>query len=262
MEPRRPPLHHGSRDRSIVARAQPFFDRVRRLWSSTPSIRIWRVAGWDQGRPRANRSRRRVAPHSGSPSRLRPQSGDCGADKLRQSGLLPRRTAGDLRPAAPGVRRRIEEQRRAASNAQFYAAILSHYVADAHVPFHATVNYDGQLTGQRGIHARFEGDLFARYRDRLTIAPPALAPVSDARGFIFDRLAEDVPLAARVLAADRDAAAAHPGYNDAYYEQMYGQVGGIAAARISAAIAGTAAMITGAWAAAGRPTLRSAPSAT
>src|SRR4029077_16003668 len=73
----------------------------------------------------------------------------------------------------------------AASNAQFYAGILSHYVADAHVPFHATVNYDGQLTGQRGIHARFEGELFARYRDRLTIAPPALPPVSDPRGFIF-----------------------------------------------------------------------------
>ena len=38
------------------------------------------------------------------------------------------------------------------------SAVLSHYVEDAHVPFHAIGNYDGQLTNQRGIHSRFETD--------------------------------------------------------------------------------------------------------
>lgn len=38
----------------------------------------------------------------------------------------------------------------------FYAADLSHYIADAHVPLHTTLNYDGQLTGQRGLHALWE----------------------------------------------------------------------------------------------------------
>ena len=38
----------------------------------------------------------------------------------------------------------------------FYAADLGDYVADAHVPFHTTVNYDGQLTGQKGIHSLYE----------------------------------------------------------------------------------------------------------
>lgn len=37
-----------------------------------------------------------------------------------------------------------------------YAADLSHYIADAHVPLHTTVNYNGQFTGQRGIHALWE----------------------------------------------------------------------------------------------------------
>jgi hypothetical protein len=32
------------------------------------------------------------------------------------------------------------------------SADLGHYVADAHVPLHATENYNGQLTGQTGIH--------------------------------------------------------------------------------------------------------------
>jgi hypothetical protein len=36
------------------------------------------------------------------------------------------------------------------------AAELGHYVADAHVPLHTSENYDGQLTGQQGIHAFWE----------------------------------------------------------------------------------------------------------
>lgn len=36
------------------------------------------------------------------------------------------------------------------------AADLGHYIADAHVPLHTSSNYDGQQTGQRGIHALWE----------------------------------------------------------------------------------------------------------
>lgn len=36
------------------------------------------------------------------------------------------------------------------------SANLGHYIADAHVPLHLTQNYDGQLTGQTGIHALWE----------------------------------------------------------------------------------------------------------
>lgn len=38
----------------------------------------------------------------------------------------------------------------------FYAADMGHYIADAHVPLHTTLNYDGQLTGQRGLHSLWE----------------------------------------------------------------------------------------------------------
>ncbi|MCB9081172.1 MAG: hypothetical protein H6555_05635 [Lewinellaceae bacterium] len=37
-----------------------------------------------------------------------------------------------------------------------YSADLGHYLADAHVPLHTTENYNGQLTGQEGIHAFWE----------------------------------------------------------------------------------------------------------
>lgn len=38
----------------------------------------------------------------------------------------------------------------------FYASDLCHYVADAHVPLHTSINYDGQMTGQHGIHDLWE----------------------------------------------------------------------------------------------------------
>jgi hypothetical protein len=36
------------------------------------------------------------------------------------------------------------------------AAEIGHYIGDAHVPLHTTENYNGQLTGQRGIHGLWE----------------------------------------------------------------------------------------------------------
>jgi hypothetical protein len=38
----------------------------------------------------------------------------------------------------------------------FYAADLGHYIGDAHVPLHTTINYDGQLTDQKGVHSLWE----------------------------------------------------------------------------------------------------------
>lgn len=40
--------------------------------------------------------------------------------------------------------------------ALLYASDLSHYVADGHQPLHTVMNYNGKMTGQKGIHARYE----------------------------------------------------------------------------------------------------------
>jgi hypothetical protein len=37
-----------------------------------------------------------------------------------------------------------------------YSADIGHYIADAHVPLHTTENYNGQMTGQKGIHGLWE----------------------------------------------------------------------------------------------------------
>ena len=38
----------------------------------------------------------------------------------------------------------------------YYSADLGHYISDALVPLHTTINYDGQLTNQRGLHSLWE----------------------------------------------------------------------------------------------------------
>lgn len=40
-----------------------------------------------------------------------------------------------------------------------YATDIGHYIGDLHVPLHTTENYNGQLTGQKGIHGFWESRL-------------------------------------------------------------------------------------------------------
>ncbi|MFN7115332.1 MAG: zinc dependent phospholipase C family protein [Saprospiraceae bacterium] len=45
------------------------------------------------------------------------------------------------------------------------SAEIGHYIGDAHVPLHTTMNYNGQLTNQNGIHAFWESRLPELYAD-------------------------------------------------------------------------------------------------
>jgi hypothetical protein len=38
----------------------------------------------------------------------------------------------------------------------FYATDMAHYIGDANVPLHTSVNYDGQLSNQKGLHSLWE----------------------------------------------------------------------------------------------------------
>jgi hypothetical protein len=136
-----------------------------------------------------------------------------------------------------------------------YAAAMTHYISDAHVPFHATENYDGQLTNQRGIHSRFETGMFTRFRSRLAITPKAIAPIADPRGFAFDTVIESARLAPGVLRSDLAAIGERDVYDDAYFDAFYRSAGPVLEARVNGAISATAALIAGAWKAAGSPAL-------
>ena len=137
-------------------------------------------------------------------------------------------------------------------NIKFFSSVLTHYVSDAHVPFHAVLNYDGQLTGQWGIHSRFETELFERNRAILRVVPKPVGPVGNPRDFIFEALMASFPLAQTVLDADKAAIAGREVYDDRYFTMFFSKVRPILERRLSEAITASASMITAAWIEAGR----------
>ncbi len=143
----------------------------------------------------------------------------------------------------------------AADNTRYLSAVIAHYVGDAHVPFHAVANYDGQLTNQRGVHARFETELVKRYWSRMTHRPVAVRPVQDVKAFVFDTLIEGARLTPAILDADRKAAAGKTVYDDAYYARFYAAARPILEARVAGATSGVASVIVAAWTDAGKPDL-------
>jgi hypothetical protein len=175
-----------------------------------------------------------------------------GAARVKEMGTLPWRAEefhGNLRRAFE----RYAGNPYGPFDILFFSATLGHYVADAHVPFHAVWNYDGQLTNQHGIHGRFETLLFERYRDRLTMAPAPIKPIADVRTFIFDRLLEGTQLVPGVLEADRVAVGSRDVYDDAYFEAFFAANKSILERRLNESISAVASAIVGAWEAAGKP---------
>jgi hypothetical protein len=84
------------------------------------------------------------------------------ADTLEAYGVLPYHL--------PTVVFRLRDAFRAMDLPQIMklSSDLGHYVGDAHVPLHTTLNYNGQLTGQKGIHGFWESrlpELFATSYD-------------------------------------------------------------------------------------------------
>ena len=194
-------------------------------------------------------------PHAGLPRDYEAAVEKFGLARIEEMGTVPWRVeafAAELRDAFGDFDRGPEYGR---FPAVLFAAWITHYVSDAHVPFHAVVNYDGQLTGQRGIHGRFETNLYERFAGAWMMAPVARPAVAAPRDLVFDVLLEGTRLAPGVLAADREARVAGSRYGDAYYRALRddGRAGSVLERRLNESIAAVAAVIAGAWDASGRP---------
>jgi hypothetical protein len=192
-------------------------------------------------------------PYAGLPRDYTAAVAKFGKQRIDQNGTVPWRVEemhGNLRRAFESYERRGPFARH---DIVFFSAWLTHYVSDAHVPFHAVLNYDGQLTGQHGIHARFEAYLFERYRDRWAIAAKSIAPIKNPRDYIFDVILQGTQLVPPILESDLEAIGAREEYDDAYYAAFFTANRAVLERRLNESIAASAAMIAGAWEAAGRP---------
>ena len=110
--------------------------------------------------------------------------------------------------------------------------------------------------GQRGIHSRFERDLFERFRERLAINPAPPRPVASPRAASFDALLESYQLVRVILKADKAALGSRAAYDDEYFEAFFSALRPMLEKRIGEAVSATAGFILGAWEQAGRPVLR------
>src|SRR5207302_9896542 len=104
------------------------------------------------------------------------------------------------------------------------AAAAAHYLQDATQPLHASNNYDGQLSDQRGVHARFEAELFERFESRLTLTAAPPKAFASARDFAFELLLASNQRVEALLKADKDAIGSKETYDDAYFEAFFQKV--------------------------------------
>lgn len=84
------------------------------------------------------------------------------------------------------------------------SAELGHYIADLHVPLHASSNHNGQLTGQHGIHGFWESripELLAEKRWDFFIGHASYIP--DPLNFIWDRVTESAAASDTVLKSEK-----------------------------------------------------------
>jgi len=244
----------------LPAELKPLFEK-RRAFIVERAIDpdLWRNVGWDEEPPNHYLDMDFAAfgpyPFNGLPRDYDKAVQKFGKDLIHTQGLLPWRTAefyGRLQrefeslkqKPAPGYAR---------DNIVLYAAVLTHYVSDGHVPLHAVVNHNGQLTDQEGLHSRWESELFERNREKLKMAPVPIKPIINPRDFMFETLLASNRLAPNVLDSDRKAVAGRELYDDGYFEAFGAGTLPVLERRLNDAIASAAAMIAGAWESAGRP---------
>jgi hypothetical protein len=173
-----------------------------------------------------------------------------GADFVTKNGTLPWRTQEIWDRLVDAFKQTSPYAR---DDIKLFSAVIAHYIGDAFQPFHAALNYDGQLTGQNGVHARFETELVERYLDRIQVTPGPLVQVPNVRDFSFSTLSDSFQLVDSILAADREAVAGRTLYDDQYFDQFFKKTQPILEKRISGAIVGVASVIDAAWIHAGKP---------
>ena len=234
---------------------RPYFEKYRDgIVEHSIDPDLWRTAGWLEEPPRHFMDMDAYGPY---PFKELPREYDAAVKRygkgfVDKNGTLPWRTEEIYLKLTEAFEQRAPYAR---ENIRFFASVIGHYVADAHVPFHAALNYDGQLTGQWGIHSRFETELFARYKDRLKIEPKPAVPVSSARDFVFDSLLASFALVQPVLDADKAAVDGKEYYDDEYFDAFFARAREILERRLNDSITDVASVITAAWVRAGKPAL-------
>lgn len=152
-----------------------------------------------------------------------------------------------------------------------YSAEIGHYIGDAHVPLHTTENYNGQLTGQRGIHGLWESRIVELNAEEYDYFIGKGVYVKHVLDFAWEAVQESHAAVDSVLSMEKLLTASFPSdqkytyetrgnvviqtyskeFCDAYQDMMNGMV----ERRLRAAIIAVGSIWYTAWVDAGQPDL-------
>jgi hypothetical protein len=150
-----------------------------------------------------------------------------------------------------------------------FSAEIGHYIGDAHVPLHTTSNYNGQQTGQRGIHGFWESRLPELYHRDYDFFVGKCFYIESPLHYIWDRVEESFAAVDSVLHFERDLNSAYSedqkysfeargnttakvyseGYSKSYSDMLDGQV----ERRMRSAVVSVGSFWYTAWVDAGQP---------
>ena len=104
----------------------------------------------------------------------------------------------------------------------------------SHQPLHASDNYDGQLTGNNGIHSRYESSMISTYVGQLHTSPMTVAYYDSPQDAMFNLIGISITGVPTILAADNTAKAASGGsFNSTYYASLWNSTKTLTQARSS-----------------------------
>ena len=138
-------------------------------------------------------------------------------------------------------------------NAWQVAAELGHYVADSHQALHLTRNYNGQYTGNYGIHSRYETQLFYSYLDSVPDFKATGVYWENVLDSVFQYIDDIYPYVDSIMIADDLATSQDPEYHSEYYDIMWSELKTVSIDAIHKSIINLASIWITAWENAGRP---------
>jgi hypothetical protein len=139
--------------------------------------------------------------------------------------------------------------------ARLDAALLAHFVAEAHDPFNTTENFDGRLSGQPGVDDRFKSRLIDRFSSFFPMRPNDAVYLSDPTDVAFEACLSAHSWLETILLADRRARKGLGDYTDEYYDRFYNQAAAILIRQLSDAATDVGSFWLTAWKNAGSPPL-------
>jgi hypothetical protein len=140
------------------------------------------------------------------------------------------------------------------NRSELFAADLGHYVADGHMPLHITRNYNGEMTGQTGIHSRYETSMVSRYESQIVYPAGQASYIGHVGEYVFGYLYSNYIYVDSLLLADSEAkTVAGNTSSDAYYQALWARSGPFTIGLMQHASLSLASLIYTAWVQAGSP---------